>query len=117
MTIMGNLRGKSINAACKVARVYLNAEPLNGIGEVTALSIDIHNKTVTGSLKLVGETDPLDFSVGEYDFFQDRHNRSVKLKGLRTSKAWVNGILEKTYPDGISIRLNVSTYAVLSKAL
>jgi len=48
-----------------------------------------------------GETAPLDFSVGEYAFYQDRDNRSVKLKGLRTSKAWVDGILEKTYPDGI----------------
>jgi len=117
MTIMEDLRGKSIKAACKAARVYLNAVPLNGIGEVMALSIDIHNKTAKGSLKLVGETDPLDFSVGEYAFYQDRDNRSVKLKGLRTSKAWVDGILEKTYPDGISIRLNGNIYMVLSNAL
>lgn len=117
MTIMEDLRGKSIKAACQAARVYLNAVPLNGIGELTALSIDIHNKTAKGSLKLVGETDPLDFSVGEYIFFQEGDSRSVKLKGFKTSKAWVDGILDKTYPDGISIRLNGNTYTVLSNTL
>ena len=84
------------------ARAAINSK-LRGIGEVTELKIDTHDKTILAQLNLIGENEPVVVRVTEYRLHTGNGGPRVTIEGATASREWLTVVLRqfvigKTFP-------------------
>ena len=107
--------------AC-AAKAYCNATLLDKVGDMLKLEIDSKNKTMQTTVMLEGEREPLDVSVGSYEFCPDAVSSgngkgAVVLRDVRTSRSWLNTLLHTQFPDGVHIPLDSKLAALLGHVI
>jgi hypothetical protein len=76
------------------ARAAINSK-LGGIGEVTELAIDTGNRTIRVQLELLGEHEPIDISITEYELHRNPRGAQITIHRARASRQWMNSALEQ----------------------
>lgn len=111
------LKDGFLAAACSCAKLYVNSWSLKGVGKMLRFVVCSEKKTVEASIMLEGEKEPLDVSVGRYEFNGNGSGGDILLKDMHTSRAWLNNLIESLYPDGVPISVNSKVFSILSKSL
>ena len=66
---------------------------------MTSLQIDSNNKTIRIELELKGESAPITVNVGRYELSEEGGKTYLRLDGLRTSREWINVLLDEYLKD------------------
>ena len=75
------------------ARKFINGK-IERYGEVQNLQIDSKRKTVTIVCDLIGETEPIQVTVGKYVIEGSGGTDYVRATGITASRPWISKLLE-----------------------
>ena len=81
------------NFASTAARKTLNSTWLEPYGSLTELDIDNARQTLTLTLELKGESQPLTIRIKHYELIERDNETFVELGEIETSREWVNTLL------------------------
>lgn len=82
----------------KAVRAFLRPK-LERYGELKDLDLDTSAKRITAELLLHGDATPLKVTEALYRLEQDCGQWSVVVYGIKTSKPWVQHLLEDYFPE------------------
>ena len=89
MAGMGLMRGLKDSALGLAARTWLNSHYLQGIGTITALSVDTARRHVDAEIVLRGEERPVRVSLA-YALVKSGRVTKVSLRSFESSRAWLS---------------------------
>ena len=106
------LRGSKDAAIALSARAFLNNK-LRGIGEMTELSIDTKKRAIRVRLELVGETEPVEIHIKEYDLSQSGRATTITIMKVAASREWLQEALRQ-FAVGRSFTIPPQAAAILN---
>jgi hypothetical protein len=73
-------------------------------GEMLKLNLDSANKTIDLELMLLGEKEPLEVNVGNYEIIHKDGKEYLSAKNITTSREWIN-IVAKNFLENQEIEI------------
>lgn len=85
-------------ALSKGAQVAINSY-IKEYGEMLKLDLDSKNKSIEMEVLLEGEVEPLHVKIARYELTQEGDRHFLKIKGVTTSRAWINTLASSYLED------------------
>jgi hypothetical protein len=72
---------------------------LKDVGELRELHINREEKSCSGLLLLVGERDPIDITIGQYELVKNGDKVTLQLRDVTCSKEWMDKLAGRLVPQ------------------
>ncbi len=102
-------------ALSKGARLAINTQ-IKEYGEMLKFNLDSKKKTIDVEVMLDGEKEPLSVYIENYKLSEQGYKHYVTLKGIRTSRAWINAVAS-SYLEGKSFEVPAEYMKILKVAV
>ena len=113
---MGILSSAKDRVLEQMALTYLNGNLLAPYGRATSLRIDSTAKTIAIEAELKGESSPVIIKVSGYEIKQEGNRYIARVKGVRTSRAWLTTLAMK-HLRNVPFELPAQVGGLLARAL